>query len=160
MLSHLPAHYLAALSPRSVLSTDRLQNRVLNTIIQFKMKYEIQFPPLNSTLLMFKHVKNLLLPLEIYACAFRLAKVMGMEFKWPEIFEGQVRAVDYPELRMMGLVVVSVKLLEPLDDVVRKPKSIVDPASMRVRWGSWKEVMTKKEGRGLKLGEEIGRAHV
>lgn len=78
-----------------------------------------------------------------------------MEFKWPEIFEGQVRAVDYPELRMMGLVVVSVKLLEPLDDVVRKPESIVDPASMRVRWESWKEVMAEKKVTGLKPGEEI-----
>lgn len=104
---------------------------------------------------MFKHVKNLLLPLEIYACAFRVAKVMGVEFKWPEIFEGQVRAVDYPELRMMGLVVVSVKLLEPLDDVIRKPESIVDPASMRVRWEGWKEAMSEKEAKGLKAGEEV-----
>ena len=78
-----------------------------------------------------------------------------MEFKWPEIFEGQVRVVGYPELRMMGLVVVSVKLLEPLDDVVRKPESIVDPASMRVRWESWKEVMSEKEVKGLKSGEEV-----
>ena len=72
-----------------------------------------------------------------------------------EIFEGQVRAVDYPELSMMGLVVMSVKLLEPLDDVIRKPESIVDPASMRVRWESWKEVMAEKEVKGLKPGEEV-----
>lgn len=78
-----------------------------------------------------------------------------MEFKWPEIFEGQVRAVDYPELRVMGLIVVGVKLLEPLDDVVRKPESIFDPASMRVRWESWKEVMSEKDVKGLKPGEEV-----
>lgn len=155
MKSHLPAQYIAALEPRAVLKPDRLQEKVLNLVVSLKRDYEIQFPPLNASLLMFKHVKSLCLPLEIFPCAFRLAKVLNLDFKYPELFAGQFRATDYPELRLMGLIVVSTKLLQPCDNITRKPEIGTDPITMRLRWESWKHVMTEKEVKGLKPGEEV-----
>lgn len=156
MLSHLPAQYIAALEPRSILHPDRLQERLLSLTVSLKRNYEIEFPPLNASLLIFKHVKDLCLPLEVYPCTFRLAKVLELDnFKWPDQFTGQVRAMDYPELRMMGLLVIATKLTQPFDDVVRKPETATDPSTMRVQWGTWKEVMSEKPVEGLKPGEEV-----
>ena len=156
MCSHLPAQYIAALSPRSILQPDRLTETILKLIISFKRDSDISLPPLNSSLLTFKHVKNLALPLEIYPTAFRLAEVLKLgEFRWPDLLKSGLRADEYPELRLMGLIVISTKLLQPFDDIVRKPKHARDPSAMRLQWQSWKEVMGEKPVKGLKAGDEV-----
>lgn len=65
--------------------------------------------------------------------------------------------MDNPEVLLLALVVVSAKLLYPLDGVERLPRSHHDPRSMTIDWGKWQESMqndTVESSSTLLRGEE------
>lgn len=142
MLSHLPAQYIAALEPRAALRPGQLQFKVISLIAMFKRDFEIPFPALNSSLIAFKHIKNLCLPLEVYPCTFRLAKALDIEFKYPDVITVRTPNVEYPEIQVMTLVVISTKLLQPFDSVKRLPEHLEDQAVTKVDWSKWQEALS------------------
>jgi len=90
---------------------------------------------------------------EIYGCSFRLAKVLSLEFQYPNIL-ARHRLIEYPELRIIGLIVISTKLIQPFDDIVRTPETVTDAGALKLDWNEWQGLMTEKVSKGLKLGEE------
>ncbi|KFZ05408.1 hypothetical protein V501_08376 [Pseudogymnoascus sp. VKM F-4519 (FW-2642)] len=44
---------------------------------------------------------------------------------------------EYPELQVAALVVISTKLLQPFDNMIRTPESLKDPSALRVDWDGW-----------------------
>lgn len=65
--------------------------------------------------------------------------------------------MENPEILLIALVVVSTKLLYPLDGVERAPRSREDPRSMKVDWTRWQEIMqkdTNESSANLLNGEE------
>ncbi len=157
MRAHMPAEYIAALQPRAVLKRGKLQVKALQLIIVLKASFGIELPPVNASLIMFRHVKELCLPLEIYPCAFRLVKVLKLDFSYPDALRGEFRSITYPELRIMGLLVIATKLTQPFDDFYRRPEYATDPGTMKMEWEKWKQIMAKDQGeeKGLKKGEQI-----
>lgn len=142
MLSHLPAQYIAALEPRAALRPGQLQLKVQSLITMYKRDFEIPFPPVNSSLIAFKNIKTLCLPLEVYPCTFRLAKALDIDFKYPEVVTVRTRSIEYPEIQIMTLIVISTKLLQPLDGVTRRAETIEDQAVTKVDWPTWQEAVS------------------
>lgn len=65
--------------------------------------------------------------------------------------------MDIPEVLLISLIVVSVKLLYPLDGIERPPRSHEDPRSTKVDWTQWQQVMrndTSEASPNLLRGEE------
>lgn len=58
----MPPHYHAALQVRAPLKEATLYGTVLELVDFYHAQFEMIFPPLNSSLLLFKHVRDLGLP--------------------------------------------------------------------------------------------------
>ncbi len=92
--------------------------------------------------------------MDIYAAARRLGKILDIDFSFPNNL-GRHRVTAYPESQIMSLIVISTKLCQPFDDIVRVPESVIDPSGLRLHWEEWQEIMAEKLPKGLRRGEEI-----
>ncbi|KFY01653.1 hypothetical protein O988_02618 [Pseudogymnoascus sp. VKM F-3808] len=151
MRSHLPPKYYSALETRSSLRRGRLQQCIGELMLNFTTNFNILFPPLNTPLLIFRFVKELCLPLEIYGSCFQLAEALGIRFQYPKILSRH-KLSEYPELQVAALVVISTKLLQPFDNMIRSPESLKDPSALRVDWDEWSGMVT--EGGDTTVGQE------
>jgi RNA polymerase I-specific transcription initiation factor RRN7 len=134
-------HALETIKP---LEPDDLHLAILELAISYRKHFEIILPPLNAPLLTFKHVKRLLLPLEVYAGARRIARELELDFTWPNTY-ARHRIHTLPELQVMALVVISTKLTQSLDDLTRLPWSASDPSTTTVDWSIWAEQFQAEE---------------
>lgn len=169
MKAHLPPKYYSALETRSSLRRGRLQQCIGLLMINFTTNFNILFPPLNMPLIIFRLVKELCLPcksllsanmtntpylpmkVEIYRSCCQLAEALGIKFQYPKALSRH-KLSEYPELQVAALVVISTKLLQPFDNMIRTPESLKDPSALRVDWDEWSGMTA--EGGGATSGEE------
>ncbi|KFY42334.1 hypothetical protein V494_02461 [Pseudogymnoascus sp. VKM F-4513 (FW-928)] len=151
MKSHLPSKYYSALETRSSLKRGRLQQCIGELMVNFTTNFNILFPPLNAPLIIFRLVKGLCLPLEIYGSCCQLAEALGIKFQYPKTLSRH-KLSEYPELQVAALVVISTKLLQPFDNMIRTPESFRDPSALRVDWDEWSSMAA--EGSDATPGDE------
>lgn len=169
MKSHLPPKYYSALETRSSLRRGRLQQCIGELILNFTTNFNILFPPLNTPLTIFRFVKDLCLPckllrsftmlnapclpkaVEIYGSCYQLAEALGIKFQYPKILSRH-QLSEYPELQVAALVVISTKLLQPFDNMIRSPESLKDPSALRIDWDGWSGMAA--EGSDATPGQE------
>lgn len=89
--------------------------------------------------------------MEIYGSCCQLAEALGIEFQYPKILSRH-KLSEYPELQVAALVVISTKLLQPFDNMIRSPDSLKDPSALRVDWDEWSAMVT--EGGDAVPGQE------
>jgi len=124
--------------------------------ISFNVNYEVTLPPLNHIPLLLQLMKDLTLPVEIFLSVKCMAQILEADFSYPTRNKQRVLSLDDPEVFLLALVVVSTKLLHPLDGVSRRPITHDDPRVMQIDWKQWEAVRTKQAeaARGLERGEE------
>ncbi|EHL02721.1 hypothetical protein M7I_1237 [Glarea lozoyensis 74030] len=66
MRSKLPPTLAAALEIHAELSGPMLHRKVSELVEYFNTEFEMTFPPLNFPFLIYKHMKELFLPVEVY----------------------------------------------------------------------------------------------
>ena len=122
--------------------------------------FGLVLPPLNHEILLYRYITYLALPLEIFPAVQGLAQLTRSDFRYSitkEIRRKQGSA--FPEVELMSLLVVAVKLLYPADEVQRHPQSLHEPAAQQMDWISWKrrwQDLAKSSPRtGLARGSEI-----
>ncbi|CAZ80192.1 unnamed protein product [Tuber melanosporum] len=164
MKQRLDAEYYVALDPRVCCllplsltgvrpTLGLLHSTVQGLVIMYQVTFGMAFPPLNITLLVFGFMKALGLPLEIYYGFKRLANLISLPFMWNGLrYRGRV--TNWPEARLMALLIISTKLLYGLDGVKRTPKSAVEPAATGLKWRAWDGYLrtSNAEHRGLLSG--------
>ncbi|OQN98084.1 hypothetical protein B0A48_15916 [Cryoendolithus antarcticus] len=136
----LPGQYQSLLEPQTILKAEDLQRRIFDTAKQFHEDFGMGMPAVNHPLLLYRWMRALALPIEVFATTTRLARMLGLDFGY--LFEGARRSefpVRYPEVRLMALVVVVTKLLFPCDDHERHPASAQDMSAMRMNWDAWQK---------------------
>ncbi|KAK8091156.1 Pol I core factor CF [Apiospora phragmitis] len=124
--------------------------------ISFNVNYEVKFPPLNHIPLLLQLMRDLTLPVEIFLSVKCMAQILEADFSCPTRDKQRILSIDDPEVLLLALVVVSTKLLHPLDGVTRRPITHDDPRVMQIDWKQWEAVRTKQAeaARGLQRGEE------
>jgi RNA polymerase I-specific transcription initiation factor RRN7 len=70
----MPAHFHSALEIRAPLKGVSIYSAVMELVEFYHLHFEMIFPPLNSPLLLFKHMKELALPSKL--CFFILCLVL------------------------------------------------------------------------------------
>ncbi|KAI1470463.1 uncharacterized protein F4812DRAFT_417691 [Daldinia caldariorum] len=151
----LPAEYHRALQVRDHIPAGRLQTAVQELVISFKANFDTIFPPLNYPPILARLITELALPVEVYLVVKCITEVLKADYSYP-IGGKKIRAMDNPEVLLAALVVVSAKLLYPLDGVERPPRSHYDPRATNIDWGTWRESMKddKSVESSLVRGEE------
>ncbi|KAJ4314959.1 hypothetical protein N0V94_006188 [Neodidymelliopsis sp. IMI 364377] len=150
MRDRLPASYHAMLNPRTLLNYKRFYAAVTDLQISFANDHKIAWAPLNHPLLLFRYLKELALPLELYGVTVRLSKLLGCEFVLRQDDKKRLGVRHLPEAQLASCLVVCVKLLYPFDGEQRHPHSAAEPTAAVIDWRHWNECLlsTKKEQRG------------
>ncbi|CAJ2514249.1 Uu.00g023680.m01.CDS01 [Anthostomella pinea] len=152
----LPAAYHSALQVRDHLQPGRLQTAVQDLVISFKMSFDTVFPPLNYVPVLVGYITELALPMEVYMTVKCIAEIVHTDYSYP-MGGKKMRTMDNPEVLLIALVVLSTKLLYPLDGIERPPIGYHDPRSTKVDWSQWQRVMADtpvEERSNLTHGEE------
>ncbi|KAI1457545.1 hypothetical protein F4805DRAFT_173111 [Annulohypoxylon moriforme] len=152
----LPAEYHRALQVRDHIPPGRLQAAVQELVISYKINFETVFPPLNYVPVLVRFITDLTLPAEVYMTVKCMNEILKTNYSYPTGGK-MIRTIDNPEVLLISLVVVSTKLLYPLDGIERPPRNQEDPRSIKMDWAKWQEVMqddTTETSSNLRRGEE------
>lgn len=96
----------------------------------------------------------------MYETVQTLQRILDFNFAYPTDFEEKkpIEALDLPELQLVVLLVISTKLLFPLDDVRRYPETLGEPATQIMNWSEWLDAQRRFENHPQaddKLGQEL-----
>ncbi|KAI1412199.1 hypothetical protein F5Y13DRAFT_163866 [Hypoxylon sp. FL1857] len=152
----LPAEYHRALQIRDHIPPGRLQAAVQELVISYKVNFDTVFPPLNYVPIIARIITDLTLPIEVYLTVKCIAEILQVDYSYPTGGK-RIRTMDNPEVILISLVIVSVKLLYSLDGTERPPRSHEDPRSLQIDWTRWQQAMRddmSKEASALLRGEE------
>ncbi|XXG99284.1 Vacuolar protein sorting-associated protein 52 [Hypoxylon texense] len=152
----LPAEYHRALQVRDHIPLGKLQTTVQDLVISFKANFDTVFPPLNYVPILVRLMTDLTLPIETYLAVKCITKILKADYSYP-IGGKRIRTIDNPEVFLTAVLVVSAKLLYPLDNIERPPRSDEDPRNVKVNWAQWQESMreeTNETSPNLLRGEE------
>lgn len=115
----------------------KLHYETLDMIAMLQSQVGMSMPGLNAVLLLNRHMKTLGMPLDVFALTRRLAKVLDIKFSWPESSTRCLILPLHPEVQVIALVTIAVKLLYPFDNVVRHPFTDREPATLTLFWEEW-----------------------
>ncbi|KAF7509431.1 hypothetical protein GJ744_007994 [Endocarpon pusillum] len=156
----LPGEYHEALDTTVMLQPQDLHGAVSDLGSLYHRAFGLSLPPLNYEILLYKYITYLALPLEIFPAVQGLAQLTRSDFRYSitkEIRRRQGSA--FPEIVLMSLLVVAVKLLYPVDEAQRQPQSLHEPAIQQMDWLSWKrrrqDLAKNPPKTGLARGSEI-----
>lgn len=145
MRERLPATYQALLEPQPLGKPQKLRDGTLGLLATLNSEFGMAVPPINHPLILYRWVRQLALPIEIFAATQRLARVLSLDFSFK--LSGKPGSKDAvlrdPAARLMAVVVVATKLLFPLDGMKRYPRSTRDMSALALDWVSWAEPQTK-----------------
>ena len=95
--------------------------------------------------------------MEIYTASQRIANLLSTPFTFPTI-GGKQATSAFPEVQLIAILVIAVKLYHPFDGVDRRAITLTEPGVMTIDWDVWSEKQRIFEGR-LTSGGEIGRGN-
>lgn len=140
MRQRLPFNYSQALDPQKVLRPSSLQKAILANIGAFRTSFGMLTPPVNHVLLLYRWVRDLALPLEIYAAVLRIASMLDVDFSYeadPQRRGSKLVVLRLAEVKLMALVVIATKLLFPMDGVKRYPRRPTELSALAMDWAAW-----------------------
>lgn len=141
MREKLPATYQELLEPQDLGPPDRLTRKTLSLLQMLSAKPGMAFPPINHPLLLYRWIRSLSLPIEIFAATKRLTKRLDVTFTYTldPSTRPRLRVLRYAEPRLMALIVITTKLLYPFDDTQtpRFATSTTDPSALNIDWKAW-----------------------
>lgn len=139
MRDRLPPSYHATLNPNAILKYKRFYATVTDLQVSFTNDHKIVWPPLNHRLLLFRYLKELALPLEVYDITLRLSKLLGHDLVLRQDGNKRLGVRHLPEAQLAGCLVVCVRLLYPFDGEKRHPRSAAEPTAAVMNWTHWHE---------------------
>ncbi|KAG9580178.1 hypothetical protein KCU61_g1493, partial [Aureobasidium melanogenum] len=157
MKLRLPFNYNKILDPQDVLSPGAAQQAVLDNITAFDRAFGMATPPINHILVLYRWIRSLALPLEVYSATLRLAKLLEIAFVYDvqAARSSRYRILQYAEPRLMGALVIATKLLFPLDNVKRYPKNPTELSALTMDWSNWSKARAEYNDT-IKSGTPLG----
>ncbi|KAI6803900.1 hypothetical protein KC332_g14677 [Hortaea werneckii] len=159
MRERLPGTYQELLEPQPMAQPTKLHQSIGEMVAMFGAEFGMAMQPINSTLVLYRWVRELALPIEIYAATQRLAHTLELDFSFTPRSKTKRNetVLQYPEVRFMAVVVVATKLLFPFDEIKRYPGSASDLSALSLKWSAWVNLHSKKQ-EGSKPSETLSYA--
>ena len=146
------------LNLQSPLELDYLRKTIHDLSLFYTHHFELVFPSLNVTLLLYKQIRNLSLPsmprslvlciskpftkgtaVGIYPKTLQISQLVSSTFAFP-LPGSRQQASSLPEIQLMCLLVIAVKLYHPFDDITRHVRSLADSTALAIDWETWVDV--------------------
>lgn len=143
MRDQLPATYHKMLDSNSLLLPRVFYSSLMDMQASFETERSIVWPSLNVPIILFRFLKELALPLEIYQATLRLGALLGYDFAFRSRGKKRFGLKHLPEAQLLGCLVFCVKLIHPFEGDRRYPKSVAEPTATRIDWSRWSSMMNK-----------------
>ncbi|KAB8349740.1 hypothetical protein FH972_023755 [Carpinus fangiana] len=146
MIQTLPPTMLKTFEARSG-SPDpgRIHTITIDIAASYAAAFTMDIPQISYALLLFKLVTSLGLPLDVFPFTHHLAQVLDLKHKMPDLQQNRVSLHMHPEVQLISLMCISVKLLYPFGSsptsadlaTFRYPRTNQEPASLSLTWDTW-----------------------
>lgn len=156
MRDKLPQEYIALLETTRLIKAEHLHKATLELSFLYHHKFGVQFPSLNTPAVLYRYIKRLALPVDVYPAVKRLQSLVGFTFEFPTTVSGRSRPLHLPEVQLITLIVISTKLFFPFDDIKRYPVSTREPSAQVLDWKLWGQVQRhfdRRETAGGRIGK-------
>lgn len=145
---------------QTMLQPDELHTSISDLATLYHQHFGLILPPVNYEVLLYKYLTYIALPLDTFAAVQALAKLIRSEFRYSSTKETRRKVSSaFPELQLMALLVIVVKLLYPFDEMPCHPLSFQEPATQRMNWKSWnknrQQLGKRPPGTSLSRGSAI-----
>ncbi|KAE8353148.1 RNA polymerase I-specific transcription initiation factor Rrn7 [Aspergillus coremiiformis] len=158
MRDKLPQEYLSILETTRLPKAEHLHKAVLQLSLLYRRKFGVQFPALNLPPMLYRSIRRLALPIDIYSAVKRLQDLLGFSLEFPTSPTNRSRPLDLPEVQLITLIIISTKLLFPFDDIKRFPVSAHEPTTQVIDWKLWAQAQRHFDGRET-AGGRIGKGN-
>ena len=139
MRRQLPIKYLSLLETTTAIRPDRLHKSVFDLIALYKRHFKLEIPPLNYPHLLFHYIHELALPIQVFTIVNSLSALLSNPFSFaPPKFRQPLTTL--PELRLLSLLIIALKLNFPFDGYTRYARSITSAGYLKINWTHWLEV--------------------
>lgn len=158
MKQRLPFNFNQALDPQLTLQPSTLHRAALDNIVAYRQSYGMLTPPLNDTLVLYRWIEYLALPLEVYAAVFRITKMLKIDFSYDTEAgkrRPRLRVLRLAEAKLMALLVIATKLLFPLDEMKRYPRKLTELSALAMDWSAW-SAARQEHDQAIKIDERLG----
>ena len=158
------------------LELDHLRKTIHNLCLFYTQHFTLVFPRLNAPLLLYKQIRNLSLPsmaqsqditkpganettVVLHPQTLQISQLLSSTFEFP-LPGSRQQTCSLPEIQLVCLLVIAVKLYHPFDSSIRRVRSLADPAALTIDWESWVDrqsscKMHATGGTHLERGSEI-----
>ncbi len=137
MRARLPTSYRVLLYQGSLVEARTLHKAALKTINFFTLEYGMAIPSINVPLVLFSWLKTLRLPIQAFAGTQRLAASLNIDVKFDTAKARTYKISQFPEVQLMALLLVAVKLLFPLHGKPLKTAAETDLSAVSMDWDAW-----------------------
>ncbi len=161
---------------KTALEPGDLHKAVHGLLLLYNHRFELVLPALNYSLILFKHIKSLALPskrdffggyeasnfelmlsVELYVVVRRLASLLAVDFTFPKPGPRQ-RKSAHPEIQLVSLLVIAVKLYHPFDSQPRYSRTLSEFGTLVIDWDVWCKSQTEYAARHTSAGK-LGRGN-
>jgi RNA polymerase I-specific transcription initiation factor RRN7 len=146
----LSGAHQANLDPQELIDGEHFHDRVLSMVAYFNKRFGMEVPAINHTLILFRWVKDLALPLEVYVATQRLSQITAMHFGYSTDYGSKAKALSYPEVRLAVLMIIVIKMLFPLDATTHYAESRSALSALSIDWEVWNSVSQSDHDPSLK----------
>ncbi|EMD85946.1 hypothetical protein COCC4DRAFT_202646 [Bipolaris maydis ATCC 48331] len=139
--------YRAVLDPSAPFTYTRFYRLLTDLQISYDADHGIIWPSLNVPLLLFRYLKELALPLELYGTTRRLAELLSYDFA-PHYDNKKRMGIRYiAEAQLASCLIVSTKLLCPFSPEQLYWKFAAGKTVAVINWDVWCKEMSEKEAK-------------
>jgi RNA polymerase I-specific transcription initiation factor RRN7 len=125
----------------------------------FHNGHGITLPPINFPPILYRWLRLLALPIEVFAATSRLGRLLQVDstFKVDAKPGATDALLNQPEVYLMAMLVVTTKLLFPFDDVERHPRSYADVSALKMDWLGWAELqqVSGRDAESIKYSDAL-----
>lgn len=144
----LPAEYLNALDTVSPLQSDHLRIAVHRLYQVYEHQFQLQIPSLNTPLLLHRYIRRLAIPVPVHWAVGKVAGILSMNLSFPATRRRRRQKIsDLPELALISLLVIAVKLYYPFNATDLSVDSTSHPALSNMDWDAWLNSHTNHRSR-------------
>ncbi|KAJ5601312.1 pol I core factor CF [Penicillium lagena] len=137
MRDKFPPEYLSLLEVSKLPKAGHFQRAFFELQLFYERRFGVVIPPLNSPLILYRHIKRLAVPVEVYEAVKKLQDIVGFTYQYPFRKQGRKTPLHLPDVQIMALIVIATKLLFPFDNVKRYPTTSNEPAAQTMDWNIW-----------------------
>ncbi|MCJ1449196.1 MAG: Pol I core factor CF [Stictis urceolatum] len=140
---NLSTRWINLLETHHALKPDDINHSLRRMLYHYHRHYELALPPLNYEPLLYRYIRDLALPLQLFTSVQTLATLLSTPFTYPTHKPHKSTHQPLPELSLFSLLTIVIKLYHPFSSPTLYARSVTDPAYLTLDWPTWSSARTR-----------------